>query len=216
MIGTRLSRWAVLLACLLIFFLSSGCMGNFRKIKNWEYFPWNKTVETSERQRKQQGASVEKKQSGSEFRVHRIRWKGETLSIIAKWYMGRIDDWKTLADINPELDPQNLQKGEKVRIPSEKLKTSVPMPRDFLEAYIATPGNQDKRKPVKEEKNPVDTGKEGKAGKEPSGETADKKTAGEIAAGESLDKTADTGPKDETADQEQEPDLFGPKELNTQ
>ena len=222
MIRNRFFQTSIFLFCLLTLVLTSGCVTEFRKIKNWEHFPWNKTSESPVRKQEQPEPSVEKEKDQPEFLEHRIRWKGETLSIIAKWYMGRIDDWKVLAKVNPELTPQNLQKGEVVRIPAGKVKTSVPMPRDFLGAFGGKAESAEKRKPVKEEKKSVDigkdhkAGKDDKAGKEPSGETEAKKPTKKAPAGESFDKTDDTEPKDKTADQEQEPDLFGPKELDTE
>ncbi|MBW1827611.1 MAG: LysM peptidoglycan-binding domain-containing protein [Deltaproteobacteria bacterium] len=38
------------------------------------------------------------------FYIHRVRWPGETLSIIAKWYTGRLKNWKVLSNANPTLD----------------------------------------------------------------------------------------------------------------
>ncbi|MCF8045494.1 MAG: hypothetical protein K9J83_06515 [Desulfarculaceae bacterium] len=212
MIGNRFFRTAIFFFCLLSLLLNSGCVTEFRKIKNWERFPWNEKSEASARKEKPPESSVEKEENKPEFLVHLIRWKGETLSIIAKWYIGRIDDWKPLADLNPELDPHNLQKGEKVRIPVEKLKTSIPMPKDFIGSFAGKPEASEKPKPMADENKAAETEKENKPKKEPPGETGNNSPAGETKGDESPDKPVGDEATDETADQE--PDLFGPKELN--
>jgi hypothetical protein len=63
---------------------------------------------------------------------HKVRWSGESLSIIAKWYTGSFDNWKTLAKANPKLNPSRIHMGQKVRIPEGLLKTREPMPQSFL------------------------------------------------------------------------------------
>lgn len=71
---------------------------------------------------------------------HQVRWSGESLSIIAKWYTGSFENWKTLAKANPKLNPSRIHLGQKVRIPEGLLKTREPMPKSFL-----TDGGKGKR-----------------------------------------------------------------------
>jgi hypothetical protein len=71
---------------------------------------------------------------------HKVRWPGESLSIIAKWYTGSLDNWKALSDANPKINPSQIYLGQKVRIPGNLLKTREPMPKSFL-------ADADKRKP---------------------------------------------------------------------
>jgi hypothetical protein len=63
---------------------------------------------------------------------HTVKWPGESLSIIAKWYTGSLDNWKALAGANPELDPDRITVGTEIRIPEEMLQTTDPMPQDFV------------------------------------------------------------------------------------
>jgi hypothetical protein len=63
---------------------------------------------------------------------HQIRWEGETLSMIAKWYTGDWRNWKALAKVNPWLEPNNLFTGLKVKIPRQLLKNEKDMPREFV------------------------------------------------------------------------------------
>jgi len=71
---------------------------------------------------------------------HKVRWSGESLSIIAKWYTGSLENWKALAKANPKINPSQIYLGQKVRIPGNLLKTREPMPKSFL-------SNAGKKKP---------------------------------------------------------------------
>jgi hypothetical protein len=71
--------------------------------------------------------------------VHKVRWQGETLSIIAKWYTGKAGNWKKLANTNAKFDPVRLQKGYKILIPRPLLKTTADMPEDFVRRYARRP-----------------------------------------------------------------------------
>jgi hypothetical protein len=64
--------------------------------------------------------------------VHRVRWSGESLSLIAKWYTGKLNNWKILADFNPKLKPDRIFVGEEILVPEGLLKTRKPMPRSFV------------------------------------------------------------------------------------
>src|SRR5512139_2711005 len=59
--------------------------------------------------------------------IRTVAWPNESLSIIAAWYTGQIDNWKILVEANPQLDPNRMRIGDKVRIPEELLKTREPM-----------------------------------------------------------------------------------------
>jgi hypothetical protein len=64
--------------------------------------------------------------------VHRITYPGETLAAIASWYTGSSNNWKQIAQINPEINPHKLRMGKTVLIPAPLLKRSEPLPKDFL------------------------------------------------------------------------------------
>jgi len=64
--------------------------------------------------------------------VHRVRWPGESLSIIAKWYTGEFNNWKTLADFNPKLKPDRIWVGQEILVPEGLLKTREPIPKSFV------------------------------------------------------------------------------------
>ena len=85
--------------------------------------------------------SAEVKQAGksTSYYEHKVRWEGETLSLIAKWYTGSQKNWKVLAKDNSWLEPNDLSVGHKIFIPRNLLKTKKPMPRDFVFASKSTP-----------------------------------------------------------------------------
>ena len=86
--------------------------------------------------------------------VHVVRWQGETLSSIAAWYTASWQNWQALARANPEIDPNRIEIGDKIRIPEALLKTRKPMPSDSLpapagkESVRPTPAREAPAKPA--------------------------------------------------------------------
>lgn len=79
---------------------------------------------------------------------HEVRWQGESLSLIAKWYTGSSKNWKALADANPDLNPNLIHIGDQILIPKRLLRTEKPMPHSFLPSPR---GKKDKNTPIKED-----------------------------------------------------------------
>jgi len=99
-----------------------------------------------------------RRKAGAVF-AHRVKYPGETLSIIAKWYTDDLENWKTLVETNPRLNPKRIVLGETIWIPERLLKTREPMPRAFLDDFLPKPhdaGPQEKIPP----ENHTDTGEE--------------------------------------------------------
>lgn len=67
--------------------------------------------------------------------VHKVRFPGESVSIIAGWYTGDIDNWKILAEVNPGLNPNVINEGMKINIPESILKTRDPMTREHVDSF---------------------------------------------------------------------------------
>jgi len=67
--------------------------------------------------------------------VHKVRFPGESVSIIAGWYTGEIDNWKILAEVNPNLNPNVISEGMKINVPESMLKTREPMPREYVDSF---------------------------------------------------------------------------------
>ena len=92
-----------------------------------------------------------------DYYIHTVRWHGETLSYIAKWYTGQFRNWKVLAKANPNLNPNRIHKGNQIIIPDGMLKTREPMPKSFMAKL--TPQTTNRKIPDKPSSQP----EEGKA-----------------------------------------------------
>jgi hypothetical protein len=60
---------------------------------------------------------------------HTVRWRGESLSLIAKWYTGHFENWKALSQANPNRNPNRIMIGDLIYIPQEMMNTKEPLPR---------------------------------------------------------------------------------------
>jgi len=69
--------------------------------------------------------------------AHTVRWSGETVSIIAGWYTGDIENWKALAQANPNINPNRIFEGNRILIPESLLKTREPMPKEFVDGFYS-------------------------------------------------------------------------------
>jgi hypothetical protein len=91
-------------------------------------------VEAVAKRHKNEKAQVAKAPPKPAYYYHRVKYSGETLSIIAKWYTGDVENWQALKKANPKLDPDRINVGDKIRIPKKVLNTRKPMPRSFVVA----------------------------------------------------------------------------------
>lgn len=71
--------------------------------------------------------------------THTVKWNGETVSIIAAWYTGYLENWKALAEVMTKNDPKaNINcifLGNKILIPKSLMKTRDPMPKEFVDSF---------------------------------------------------------------------------------
>lgn len=116
--------------------------------------------------------------------THSVKWLGESLSIIAAWYTGKMENWEQLALINPDLNPNLIHIGDKIQIPGNLLVKTKPMPRSFVEKYL----------PTQKKKMPEGKKSAREASEKPSSEEKFESVTGETA--------------------EEEIQLFGPKNLS--
>ena len=91
-------------------------------------------VEAVAKRHKAEKAQVAKAPPKPSHYYHRVKYSGETLSIIAKWYTGDVENWQALTKANPKLDPDRINVGDKIRIPRKLLNTRRPMTRSFVVA----------------------------------------------------------------------------------
>jgi hypothetical protein len=68
--------------------------------------------------------------------VHEVKWPGETLSIIAGWYTGDIQNWKALVPFNPHIKPDLIRVGDRIVIPRSMMKTQEPMPKEYVDSFV--------------------------------------------------------------------------------
>ena len=73
------------------------------------------------------------------YYTHTVKWPGETVSIIAGWYTGDIENWKALGEANPGINPNRISEGLKILIPENIMKTHSPMPKEFVDSFYPKP-----------------------------------------------------------------------------
>ena len=69
------------------------------------------------------------------FYIHKVRWAGETVSIISRWYTGSHSNWKSVALANPDINPNQILVGDDILVPVYLLKTDEPMPQRYLTSF---------------------------------------------------------------------------------
>ena len=77
--------------------------------------------------------------SPDNYYTHTVKWPGETVSIIAGWYTGDIENWKTLGEANPGINPNRISKGLKILIPKKMILNHGPMPKEFVDSFYPKP-----------------------------------------------------------------------------
>lgn len=77
--------------------------------------------------------------SEMQYFSHQIRWPGENLIRISRWYTGSGENWTRIAKANPSIDARRLIIGDMVAIPDDLLITRQPMPSNYR-----TPGEKNK------------------------------------------------------------------------
>jgi len=68
--------------------------------------------------------------------VHVVKYHGETLSLMAKWYTGKINNWKKILEINSHIVPEKMQIGAQIIIPNNLIRTRIPMTKEFVDEYL--------------------------------------------------------------------------------
>ncbi len=68
-----------------------------------------------------------------QYYVHQVRWRNESLALIAQWYTGSRANWKKLARATPNLRQNRLYQGFVVFIPLDMLQIETPMPKQYVQ-----------------------------------------------------------------------------------
>lgn len=79
--------------------------------------------------------------------IHTVKYSGETLRIISKWYTGDANNWEALADANPNIDYEKLAIDSRIFVPENLLRKTEALTKEFIAAY-----NQKSKPKVKEKK----------------------------------------------------------------
>ena len=64
--------------------------------------------------------------------IHTVKHRGETLSLISKWYTGSIDNWQEVHRLNPEIVITKMKIGATIMIPNNKLKRTTPLMKEYI------------------------------------------------------------------------------------
>jgi hypothetical protein len=120
----------------LIMLMLFGCAGTKEAVsqkyaasKNWFKEKWQ-AADSKHSSSKDAEAAVERKRIN--YFEHRVKWHGETLSLIARWYTGSYGNWKAIAEANPGLDPNRIAVGDTIKISPQMMKTKKPLPRKVV------------------------------------------------------------------------------------
>jgi hypothetical protein len=95
---------------------------------------------------------------GTTYFVHTVRYQGETVSIIAAWYLGDKMRFDVLAAANPEINPALVRVGMRIKIPENAAKTREPMPKEFVDSFYKRPPTEKSHpteRPKEEEPVPI-------------------------------------------------------------
>ncbi|MEA1932995.1 MAG: LysM domain-containing protein [Thermodesulfobacteriota bacterium] len=71
--------------------------------------------------------------SSAGYYTHTVKLPGESLSIIAKWFTGNLNNWETLAKYNPTINPNRIFLGDKIKIPRHLMIRHDRMTLEFIE-----------------------------------------------------------------------------------
>ena len=67
------------------------------------------------------------------YYTHAVKLSGESLSIIAKWFTGDLENWETLAKYNPTINPNRIFLGDKIKIPRHLMIRHDRMTQEFID-----------------------------------------------------------------------------------
>ncbi len=94
------------------------------------------------------------------YYTHTVKWTGETISIIAAWYTGDLENWKVLAEVmtrnNPNANINRIHVGNKILVPESLMKTRDPMTKEFVDSFYSKskPEKTSPKRPQTEEEEP--------------------------------------------------------------
>ena len=131
--NSRVHKKAQVLVIGLTFFLACiGCTKMKALTGRDQPPPAESKLETKSKPRK---AKKKAAQEGMRFFVHTVKYHGETVSIIAFWYTKSMENWKVVAEVNGDIDVMDINRGDKIRIPEDLIKTHEPMRKEYVDSF---------------------------------------------------------------------------------
>ncbi len=127
-------RRAVILA-LLVLIPAMGCATVTEQLEKTEKWVQSLNNDTPDETAAPQPSQQVSPASG--FYMHRVTWAGESLSIVAKWYTGNLENWKVIAKANPEIRPDFLQTGMMIRVPEAMIVNRDPLSQEFVASHYS-------------------------------------------------------------------------------
>lgn len=89
---------------------------------------------------------------------HTVRFEGETLGLIARWYTRSTESWKEILAHNPGLDVYRIRQGQVIRVPDFLVRRDSPMPQEFvLSAHAASSTSESGSVPTEQAKEPEES-----------------------------------------------------------
>jgi len=134
----RRSVWLAVVAGVLLVFLWGCAAKQAGEVKQDKEAPG---VTSSDRQTTPAAAgspgqpATPQTQTTTGYYIHTVKWSGESVSIIAGWYLGDIHKWEILRDCNPDMDPNVVVIGQKIRIPENLMTTKTPMTKAHVDKF---------------------------------------------------------------------------------
>jgi len=195
-----------LIAVLSVVLMLSGCAEFARRFP--DLFPREQTVAAVEKP-----APVMNVPEPEPDFTHIVTWPGESLSVIATWYTGRVTNWRAIAAANPQLDPNRIFIGDTVVIPKELLVTTKDMPEAFVNRFT---GHSKPSVPDMDKGDAEDSQSSGPAiGDTPEGTASGPGDMEKVAGGKTLENGAVPPTPEDSGGTGSDSDafkLFGPKE----
>ncbi len=70
--------------------------------------------------------------------THTVRYSGETLGLIARWYTGKTTNWEAILEANPGLRPERINLRDEILVPETLMTRKEPMPESFVRQAISS------------------------------------------------------------------------------
>lgn len=64
--------------------------------------------------------------------LHEVKYSGETLGLISRWYTGETDNWALIAESNPGLNPNRIFIGQFISIPEALVTRTESLPKRLV------------------------------------------------------------------------------------